>query len=149
MASRGMAADMEPARFSLDAEPGIGFVEPQCPWPVDIAHLRRFTMGDTQLEREVLGLYAEEIPRRLDALRQARTDKEWRMAAHTLKGSSRAVGAWRVAALSQRAERISGAEASLGRAEAVSLIEEAALEARAYIEALASGIAPPALRRSA
>ena len=74
--------------------------------PVDHAHLRRYTMGDLQLELEVLGLFAGELPRTLAALRGAASERDWKMASHTLKGSARAVGAWDVAKAAAVAEQV-------------------------------------------
>lgn len=76
-------------------------------WPIDLTHLRRYTLGDRQLEVEVLGLFAGELPNTLARLKAAETEHEWRIAAHTLKGSARAVGAWEVAGAAQEAERFS------------------------------------------
>ena len=61
------------------------------------------------------------------------------MAAHTLKGSARAVGAWRLAR-DRRARREAGAaRRRLPRASSVvRRLEEAPSEARAYIAALGS-----------
>ncbi len=60
------------------------------PQPIDFAHLRRYTLDDRGLELEILGLFAEQLPITIGALARATTDKEWGMAAHTLKGSARA-----------------------------------------------------------
>ena len=60
------------------------------------------------LELEILGLFVEQLPITIGALEHAPTDKEWGMAAHTLKGSARAVGAWPLAALAEDAERLHG-----------------------------------------
>jgi HPt (histidine-containing phosphotransfer) domain-containing protein len=74
--------------------------------PVDLAYLARFTLGNVALEREVLQLFAAQMPLYLEALRQARVRKSWREAAHTIKGSAWAVGAWRLAGCAQFAERV-------------------------------------------
>ena len=74
--------------------------------PVDLAHLRRFTLGDRRLEREVLTLFIEHAPVSIAAMRAALTDRDWTNAAHSLKGSARAVGAWRIATLAERAEQL-------------------------------------------
>jgi HPt (histidine-containing phosphotransfer) domain-containing protein len=68
--------------------------------PVDLAHLRRYTGGDRELERQTLTLF---VP---DALAYvARIEAgEGKVPAHTLKGSAQAIGAWKLAALAQRAE---------------------------------------------
>jgi HPt (histidine-containing phosphotransfer) domain-containing protein len=112
---------------------------------IDHVHLRRYTMGDLQLEREVLDLFASELPRTLASLQTATTAKDWKMAAHTLKGSARTVGAWRVAAAAVDAERISNAnEDTSGKQAVLVSCERAVREAVGYIAALA---APPTAHR--
>jgi HPt (histidine-containing phosphotransfer) domain-containing protein len=74
--------------------------------PIDWAHLSRFTMNDRALEQEVLGLFAIEAPRYLAQLNAAADRKDWIEAAHTLKGSARAVGAWAIAECAQAAEAL-------------------------------------------
>lgn len=103
---------------------------------IDLAHLRRFTLGDKRLELEILGLFIEQVPLTIDALKLARTDRDWTTAAHTLKGSARAVGAWRLAKLSERAERLGGTSDRSACELVLYDIEAAAAEARAHIAAL-------------
>ena len=74
--------------------------------PVDLAYLARFTLGNVTLEREVLALFAAQMPLYLEALRGARGRKAWREAAHSIKGSACAVGAWRLAGCAEFAERV-------------------------------------------
>ena len=100
-------------------------------------HLRRYTLGDPGLELEILGLFVEQLPITIGALEHATTDKEWGMAAHTLKGSARAVGAWPLAALAEDAERLTSNADTGTRAAILRRLEAAAGEARAYIAALA------------
>jgi HPt (histidine-containing phosphotransfer) domain-containing protein len=133
----------------LDAEWEPQRMLPASPWPVDIAHLARYTLGDKALEREVLGLFVAEMPRRIVALREACSEKEWKMAAHTLKGSSRAVGAWRIAHLAQQAEQLSVLTDVAACAVAVLRLVEAAAEAEAYIARLEREAPAGPLRRSA
>ena len=83
--------------------------------PIDRAHLVRYTLGDLRLEREILGLFVAQLPLTLESLSFAATDRDWQMAAHTLKGSGRAVGAWRVARLAQAAEKVAGASDAAAR----------------------------------
>ena len=80
--------------------------------PVDLVHLRRFTLGNRLLELDVLQMFAEQAPLILDRLQQARTDKAWRDAAHTLKGSAGAIGAHAVARAAAEAELLRGDEAA-------------------------------------
>jgi len=74
--------------------------------PVDLAYLAHFTLGNVALEREVLALFAAQMPLYLEALRGARVRKAWREAAHSIKGSASAVGAWRLAGCAEFAERV-------------------------------------------
>jgi len=74
--------------------------------PIDWAHLSRCTMNDKALAQEVLGLFAMEAPRYLAQLQSAASHKAWIEAAHTLKGSARAVGAWAIAECAQAAEAV-------------------------------------------
>ncbi|MBC7831197.1 MAG: Hpt domain-containing protein [Hyphomicrobium sp.] len=104
---------------------------------IDHEHLRRYTLGDPGLEMEILGLFAEQLPITIGALAHATTDKDWGMAAHTLKGSARAVGAWPLAAFAEDAERLTTNADSGTRAAILRRLEAAADEARAYIAALA------------
>ncbi len=101
--------------------------------PVDIKHLRRYTLGDMALEQEVLELFLGQLPETIASLSGATTEKEWRVAAHTLKGSGRAVGAWRIARLAEHAERMVGVKNADARTEAVARILDAAREAQAFI----------------
>lgn len=107
--------------------------------PIDRAHLARYTFGSLPLELEVLGLFAEQAPKTVDDLTTASTGKEWRDAAHTLKGSARAVGAWRLAECAERAEALHATLDPTARLGAIELLMEAVGEAIAYI----NGLAPP------
>lgn len=112
-----------------DLRPGAGD-------PIDLKHLGRYTLGDAGLEREVLGLFAGQVPVTIAALKEASSDKDWQMAAHTLKGSGRAVGAWHLADLALQAESIRGAYDRTAGASIVRQIEAAAAEVARYIGAL-------------
>lgn len=104
--------------------------------PVDLAHLRRYTMGDRDLEIEILGLFANQLPVTISALKNALSEKEWRIAAHTLKGSARAVGAWSLATIAESAERLRPLPQQEVRVEVVERLEKAARAARDYIASL-------------
>lgn len=104
---------------------------------IDHPHLRRFTMGDLQLEHEVLALFASELPCTLANLQSATTLKEWKIAAHTLKGSARTVGAWQVAAAAVDAERDPYVvEDRAGKADIIAACERAVSQAVTYISGL-------------
>ena len=110
---------------------------------IDLAYLARFTLGNTALEHEVLQLFADQVPLYLQALRDARSRKSWREAAHTIKGSASAVGAWRLARFAEMAEQVDvEARAALAeghRDEVVAAVATAAEEARRFIARLLAG----------
>src|SRR6185369_16342060 len=72
--------------------------------PIDLDHLRRMTLGDAGLEREVLGMFARQACQLAAAMTTAPPEAS---ALHTLKGSARAIGAIRVA------EAAAGLEAAI------------------------------------
>ena len=64
--------------------------------PVDLAHLARQTMGDRELEREVLAMFVHQSLSVRDQIVDA--DARQRvLLAHGLKGSARGIGAFAVA----------------------------------------------------
>ena len=104
--------------------------------PVDLAYLGRFTLGNTELEREVLFLFVEHGPRYLDAMRTATSAKDWHAGAHTLKGAARGIGAWRVARSAEAAERFVWDRDVDRRVFALDHIQEALDEVIGYIRTL-------------
>jgi HPt (histidine-containing phosphotransfer) domain-containing protein len=102
--------------------------------PIDLAHLSRYTLGNVALQCEVLQLFVEQAPTTLAQLSSAETEKAWRDAAHTLKGSARAVGAWRVGGCAERAESISVRAQEKERV--IEGLQAALDEARRYIAVL-------------
>jgi HPt (histidine-containing phosphotransfer) domain-containing protein len=101
--------------------------------PIDLKHLRRYTMGDVALEREVMQLFLAQLPKTIAALSGAVNDHEWRIAAHTLKGSGRAIGAWRIARLAEQAERLAGVKNRASHVDVIHRIEDAVSEAEGFI----------------
>lgn len=73
--------------------------------PVDLVHLSRQTMGNKDLENEVLRLYAQQAAICVEQLAEADSPRAWLEAAHALKGSARGIGAWKVAEAAELAEK--------------------------------------------
>jgi HPt (histidine-containing phosphotransfer) domain-containing protein len=71
--------------------------------PIDIEHLQRMTLGDAGLEREVLAMFSSQTIRLMHDI-AASSDR--RVLVHTLKGSARAIGAFRVAAAAEFLEAV-------------------------------------------
>jgi len=70
----------------------------------DRAHLARYTMQSEELEREVLGLFLAQMPAMLQMIATATDAAEWKLAAHTLKGSAAAIGAGQIQEFATRLE---------------------------------------------
>ena len=101
--------------------------------PVDLVHLARYTMGNRNLEREVLRLFCCQAELYVERLRDASDAHAWEEAAHTLKGSARGIGAWDVADTTERAE---GLVADFGGEKtdaAVEAVAESVAEANRFI----------------
>lgn len=64
--------------------------------PIDFEHLFRMTLGDHDLEREVLQLFDRQAGMLMERIAQSEPGTV-AAAAHTLKGSARGIGAWFVA----------------------------------------------------
>jgi HPt (histidine-containing phosphotransfer) domain-containing protein len=106
--------------------------------PVDLAHLARYTLGDRNLERELLYLFRDQARVQARCLATARDQTGWRSAAHLLKGSSRSIGAWRIAAAAEAAEAVVFA-ALAARERALAELDRAIAEAEAEIERICAG----------
>jgi HPt (histidine-containing phosphotransfer) domain-containing protein len=67
--------------------------------PVDLAVALRWLGGDQQLLRELVGIFVDDGPKRLDALRAAMSSadaQQLEQIAHSLKGSAAILGAVRL-----------------------------------------------------
>lgn len=104
--------------------------------PVDLVHLSRQTLGDKNLECEVLELFRRQSVGTVAKLRDAQNAEAWRRAAHSLKGSARGIGAWPVANLADQIERLAGPEMSDVTGGQVAQLEQLVSETNDYIEAL-------------
>jgi HPt (histidine-containing phosphotransfer) domain-containing protein len=101
------------------------------PTAIDEDHLGRMTLGDRRLEREVLEIFVRQTAIMLERIMNAEPALA-AAAAHTLLGSARGIGAWRVARAAERLEQAAGGD----KADVEAAIEElktASLEASAAI----------------
>jgi len=115
--------------------------------PLDSGHLARMTLGDAGLEREVLAMFsgqAADLIARLAALlsetrsseagySEARSSEVLPLA-HTLKGSARAIGAFRVADAAEALE--AAIRDGDDPAQALAGLKEAVAAARSAIDAI-------------
>jgi HPt (histidine-containing phosphotransfer) domain-containing protein len=100
--------------------------------PIDIAHLRRMTLGDAALEREVLSMFSAQAARLVKALAAFPPDAS--ALAHTLKGSARAVGAFALGDAAAHLETLIKTGGNIE--EALSELDDAVTDARDAIDAV-------------
>ena len=115
---------------------GAGGPSATCSKPVDLVHLARYTLGNRELEQEVLELFSQQSVIYLARLSEAANEQEWLEAAHAIKGSARAIGAWRLGTCAENAEALAFADGAEARQTAVAEIEAGLVEAKAYIQTL-------------
>jgi hypothetical protein len=97
--------------------------------PIDLVHLARTTLGDRSLEREVLQLFDRQTALLIARMRAA-TPATMAYLAHTMTGSARGIGAWRVARAAEALEAAGSTDAVAG---ALAELAGACDEARALI----------------
>ena len=114
--------------------------------PIDLAHLSRQTFGEPHLERDVLVLFTSQSDVYLARLAGATSGKAWQDAAHSLKGSAKAIGAWRLAEAAEHAETLTGDAPPATRDDHLRQVECALDEAKSFIEARLTRGRPEASR---
>jgi HPt (histidine-containing phosphotransfer) domain-containing protein len=85
--------------LSIVASPAIAAMQP----PIDMEHLAQMTLGERSLEIEVLRLFDLQAELLLARMREVGPEGVATLA-HTLSGSAKGIGAWRVAAAAEAAE---------------------------------------------
>ncbi|WP_420963810.1 Hpt domain-containing protein [Brucella sp. IR073] len=104
-------AHQSQAQVSRLSNPAIAFTQPggegvasrSRARAIDLVHLARQTLGDRALEAEVLSLFSRQASGVANRIGQV-TGKERGLLAHSLKGSARSIGAFRVAELAEKVE---------------------------------------------
>jgi HPt (histidine-containing phosphotransfer) domain-containing protein len=124
-----MAASIQRRTTGLDPDQAV----------IDEVHLGRMTLGDRALEREILEIFVRQAAIMLERIAGAEPALA-AASAHTLTGSARGIGAWRVARAAERLERAAReASGAADRDEAIEDLKAATLEASAAIGARLSG----------
>ena len=107
--------------------------------PVDLVHLARYTTGNRSLEREILRLFRCQSELYVERLRDADGPAAWQDAVHTLKGSARGIGAWKVAEYAEKAETLAREHRGDDAAAAVDAIAAQVAEANRFIRYILGG----------
>jgi HPt (histidine-containing phosphotransfer) domain-containing protein len=99
---------------------------------IDLEHLARMTLGERSLEAEVLTLFERQAAVLLARMRVSAPAAAAALA-HTLKGSARGIGAWRVAAAADAVEFYATRAAAGGLAGLVAKLSATVDETKAFI----------------
>jgi len=99
---------------------------------IDEEHLQRMTLGDRCLEREVLQIFVRQSAMMLGRISSGQPGVV-AAAAHTMIGSARGIGAWRVASAAERLERAGRSSGEEEVTDAIAELKAASLEATAAI----------------
>lgn len=100
--------------------------------PIDIRHLDQYVFGDRALLDEILTIFIDQASMWIDRMEVDLDDKDWHLAAHTLKGAARGVGAWALGEAAERAEKLIGPNQGAPRLAVKSELAAAAEAAIAY-----------------
>ncbi len=92
--------DFSNEHLATVASPPIAGAEPA----IDVAHLGRMTLGERSLEIQVLELFDRQSDLLLSRMREVAPAGVATLA-HTMVGSARGIGAWRVATAAEAVER--------------------------------------------
>jgi len=75
---------------------------------INFDHLRRYVGDDPELTAEVFGLFKNQVDLWSPQIRADLDDDSWTMMTHSLKGTSKAIGATSLAELCEKAEELVG-----------------------------------------
>jgi HPt (histidine-containing phosphotransfer) domain-containing protein len=93
---------------------------------IDVAHLSRMTLGDRKLEIQVLELFDRQADLLVARMREVEPSGVASLA-HTLAGSARGIGAWRVAEAAKALESAVAANRKPALAQLTAAVDEARL----------------------
>jgi HPt (histidine-containing phosphotransfer) domain-containing protein len=122
--SAGIPAKPRPSNAAADNPPSRH---------LDPEQLRRLTLGDRELERELLGLFRVQARVQFKLISMARKATDFDLAVHTLKGAALAVGATAIADFCKRLEALGFADDQEQRRELVRSLAEELTAAEAEI----------------
>jgi HPt (histidine-containing phosphotransfer) domain-containing protein len=102
---------------------------------IDLAHLARMTLGERELEREILQLFDVQAGMLISRM-TSETPKAVAGFAHTLAGSASGIGAWKVAEAAEALERLASRPGPASLTAAVNRLGAAVEQAQSAIAEL-------------
>lgn len=93
------------------------------PKVLDLEHLGHYTIGNRELEEELLRLFRAQLRTQSRIIAETTDAEAWRFATHTLKGVARAIGAWAIAETAEQLEHLGEARDSARRRRLLDALE--------------------------
>jgi hypothetical protein len=100
---------------------------------IDLAHLARYTKGNSAVERELLGRFQQKAKYYLKTMSSAKDYSAWKEAALHLQSAATTAGAWRILATAKQASRLPCEVNTPERAQLLARLDEEISEANAFI----------------
>jgi hypothetical protein len=100
---------------------------------IDLAHLARYTKGNSAVERELLGSFQQKAKNYYKSMSSAKDKTTWNEAALHLQTAATAAGAWRILATAKQASRLPSEVNAPERAHLLARLDEEISEANAFI----------------
>lgn len=100
---------------------------------IDLAHLARYTKGNSAIERELLGRFQQKAKYYFKTMSTAKDNGVWKEAALQLQSAASTAGAWRILATAQQASYLHKEANSPERAHLLARLDEEISEADAFI----------------
>jgi hypothetical protein len=131
---RSAAAATSAAALDQSADLVRTVAPPLAPYDlvIDRGHLARMTLGELSLEREVLQLFDRQATMLLARMKDAAPTVVAALA-HTLNGSARGIGAWKVAEATETVERRAVTQGTAQLADAIKMLTVVVGDAQAMI----------------
>jgi HPt (histidine-containing phosphotransfer) domain-containing protein len=108
--------------------------------PVDLVHLSRQTLGNRELEREILCLFHKQSEIYLERMRKAKCVGDWCDAVHTIKGSAHGIGAWGVVGVAEKVEKVATARWKKQKVKMIAEFEGELNDANAFIDVVLADV---------
>jgi HPt (histidine-containing phosphotransfer) domain-containing protein len=100
---------------------------------IDLAHLARYTKGNSAVERELLVRFQKKAKSYFKTMSAAKDNGVWKEAALQLQSAASTAGAWRILATAQQASNLHKEANSPERAQLLARLDEEISEANAFI----------------
>ncbi|MEJ2125233.1 MAG: hypothetical protein P8Y67_01505 [Alphaproteobacteria bacterium] len=100
---------------------------------IDLAHLARYTKGNSAVERELLFRFQKKATYYFKTMSSAKDSAVWDEAARNLQSAASAAGAWRILASAEQASRLPNEVNAPERVTLLARLDEEIREASAFI----------------